>query len=365
MENEKLGLYFHIPFCIKKCSYCDFYSITDFELEKEYIDKILNEIDDFYIKNGKLSVDTIFFGGGTPSAISKKNIYRIMASVYDCFEVCDNSEISIELNPKTFDEKSLLVYKDAGINRVSMGLQSANDDELLALGRVHNFKEFLNSYYLLRELEFSNINIDIMFGLPNSNEKTLQKTLDEIKALKCEHISAYALTLSEKTPLYKMNYKYPSEDEIYEQYKLICQNLREYKHYEISNFAVKVCKHNLKYWTLKPYIGFGASAHSFFDGVRFSNVSDIYSYIKNCKKQYITSETKEDEIFELIMLSLRLDSGIDNEQIKALYNFDFIESYKDKLENFEKLGYMVKTKNGYALTEDGFFISNSIISSFL
>jgi oxygen-independent coproporphyrinogen-3 oxidase len=270
----------------------------------------------------------------------------------------------MELNPKTFDKESLLVYKKAGINRVSMGLQSANDDELEVLGRIHTYSEFLKSYHLLRELEFSNINIDIMFGLPNSTENSLQKTLEKLLGLNCEHISAYALTLSEKTPLYKLNYKYPDEDEIFGQYKLICQCLNQYRHYEISNFAKNVCRHNLKYWNCEPYIGFGASAHSYFNHTRFSNVSDISLYIKGSAKEYLEKERKEDELFDYIMLSLRLDTGINSEYIKNEYNFDFVDNNKDKIENYIKLGLMIKTKTGYTLTNDGFFVSNTIISSF-
>jgi len=353
------GMYIHIPFCIKKCGYCDFYSVSDSSLSEEYIGAVVAEIREFYADNS-LKADTVYFGGGTPTVVNPELIGRVLSEI----KLTGNAEITIEANPKTFNSEKLHKYKEYGINRISMGLQSANDSELEMLGRIHNFKEFLASYELLRKTGFDNINTDIMYGLPYSNDNTLLKTLDELKKLDCEHISAYALTLSENTPIYKKNYEYPTDDEVFSQYMLTNEALSGYDHYEISNYAKIPSRHNLKYWTNKTYIGFGVGAHSYFNNQRWENISDIKKYIEKRGKLNLQIVTEEDRYFEYIMLSLRLKSGLDLEHIKNEFKIDFLENHKAKIEKNIESGYMIRENNRISLTEKGFFVSNSIISSF-
>ena len=358
-----IGVYVHIPFCQKKCNYCDFYSITDFSDAKKYTDAVISEIREFYQNNDEIA-DTIYFGGGTPTAIEPEFIGKILSEI----KAAKNAEITIEANPKTFDSLQLMQYKKYGINRVSMGLQSAIDDELKLLGRIHSFADFLNSFEMLRNAGFHNINSDIMYGLPYSTEKTLEKTLSELVRLKCEHISAYALTLSKNTPLYKMDYKYPDDDEVFSQYELVNHMLNGYIHYEISNYASsdgKKSQHNMKYWTNKPYIGFGAGAHSYFGDKRWEIISDKEKYIAERKKENIQIIGKNDRYFEYIMLNLRLKEGIDLKYIKDEFDIDILEKYKNQIEKNMKFGYLIHENETIFLTEKGFFVSNSIISNFL
>jgi len=359
------GLYFHIPFCVKKCAYCDFYSIADTTSQTAYFEAMAKELEEYRGKN--ISVDSVFIGGGTPSVAEAGEIAHLLEKARDIFCFSPDTEITIELNPKTFDEEKLGIYGDAGVNRISMGLQSANNDELKKLGRIHTAEEFLASYQLLRKMGFSNINADIMYGLPDSSLKSLEKTLTFLKNLNCEHISAYALTLSEDSPLYQKGYRFPDDDEVYEQYCLVCERLSDYRHYEISNFTkqgMEPCRHNLKYWTRAPYIGFGAASHSFFDGKRFSNPAGISEYIDLISQEVITRDyevisTREAQ-FEELMLSLRIDLGVKTEKLPA----SFWENNQKFIEQYQKSGYLLRTKEGIRLTEQGFFVSNAIISSF-
>ncbi len=360
-----IGLYIHIPFCVSKCYYCDFYSIKNEELVQTYF-KRLNEEIRTYEKYGKLSVDTIFFGGGTPSFPNERYICDTLNSIYECFEVSKDCEITMEMNPKTFDEIKLEAYKKSGINRVSIGLQSANDNELKLLGRIHSLSDFEKAYNDVLRVGFTNISTDIMYGLPYSNIETLSKTLEYVKKLNTIHISAYALTLCENTPIMKMDYKYPTDDEVYNQYKFLCSEFSDFNHYEISNFGKIPSKHNLKYWKCEPYIGFGASAYSYFENKRFNNVIDINEYIKSenpvCD---IYENTFLDNINEYIMLSLRISCGIDFEYMKNKFSFSFSKDKMAYIEKLAKENYVSYTKKGFRLTEDGFFVSNSIISQLL
>lgn len=359
----KKGLYFHIPYCVKKCDYCDFYSVNDSGSQKAYFEAVIEEMEHY--RGKEISVDSVFIGGGTPSVADAFEIERLMERARDIFLFSPDTEITIELNPKTFDKEKLLIYRDCGINRISMGLQSANNDELLKLGRIHTKEEFLASYRLLREVGFSNINADVMYGLPDSDLESLKRTLSFLKDLDCEHISAYALTLGEDSPLYKRGYVFPDDDGVYEQYRLVCEMLSGYRHYEISNFAkqgTEPCRHNLKYWQRVPYLGFGAAAHSFFEECRWSNPSDIRSYVE----QINTGETAkrepisvEEALWETLMLSLRTDEGAKFSMLSP----DFLEKNRSLLQEYEAHGYVRLTETGFSLTEDGFFVSNSILSA--
>jgi len=311
----------------------------------------------------QIPVDSVFIGGGTPSVADETEIAKLVKKARDIFDFSSDTEITIELNPKTFDEKKLLVYRDAGINRVSMGLQSVNNDELKKLGRIHTAEEFLASYQLLRKMGFTNINADIMYGLPDSSIETLKKNLTFLKQLDCEHISAYALTLDEDSPLYRKGYVFPNDDGVYEQYCLVCEMLSQYRHYEISNFTKdgkEPCRHNLKYWTRAPYIGFGAAAHSFFGNKRFFNPSSISEYVDGNFDRCEETISKEAAYFEELMLSLRTDIGVEREKLPS----GFWQQNQALIQQYQMNGYVDVTQKGICLTEKGFFVSNAIISSF-
>ena len=360
----KAGLYFHIPYCVKKCDYCDFYSVSDLSSQKTYFDAIRQEMEHYRGKN--IPVDSVFIGGGTPSYADAKEVGKLLETAREIFSFSSDTEITIELNPKTFDQDKLLIYRESGVNRISMGLQSANDDELAKLGRIHTAREFLSSYDLLRETGFSNINTDMMYGLPDSDLKTLEYTLTFLKELDCEHISAYALTLDDGSSLYQRGYRFPDDDGVYEQYRLVCEMLSDYRHYEISNFAKKgtsPCRHNLKYWQRAPYLGFGAAAHSFFENHRWENPADIKSYVaqmqrgeQSCKVNISSQEAT----WETLMLSLRMDRGVRFSELPH----GFLEQNRSLLQQYEAHGYLIMGETGVSLTEDGYFVSNSILASF-
>ncbi len=359
------GIYVHIPFCKSKCNYCDFYSVCNDDLKESYFNRLYEEISS-YKKYGKIKIDTIFFGGGTPSLVDEKYILKTLEEIDKVFDIDKNSEITLEANPRTFSKDKLRAYINNGINRISMGLQSANNDELKKIGRLHTREDFLRAYNDVREIGFSNVNTDIIYGLMDSSLESLSKTAQFVKELNCEHISAYALTISENTPLYKMDFSYPDDDEVYAQYKFLCSYFSDYRHYEISNFGKKICRHNMKYWDMSDYIGFGAGAYSYFMGERFSNISDIGEYIK--RENPIAEKEKRDNLDELneeIMLSLRTDTGLNTDRIKEKYGYDTIKEKGSYIESFIKNGYAKNTKNGFSLTDDGFFVSNSVISHLL
>ena len=359
------GIYVHIPFCKSKCNYCDFYSVCNDDLKESYFIRLYEEISS-YKKYGKIKIDTIFFGGGTPSFVDEKYILKTLEEIDKVFDIDKNSEITLEANPRTFSKDKLRAYLKNGINRISMGLQSANDDELKKIGRLHTKEEFLRAYNDVREVGFLNVNTDIIYGLMDSSVESLFKTARFVKELNCEHISAYALTISENTPLYKMDFSYPDDDEVYAQYKFLCSFFDCYRHYEISNFGKKLCRHNMKYWDMSDYIGFGAGAYSYFMNERFSNISDIEEYIKRenpiAEKE---KRNKTDELNEEIMLSLRTDTGIDTAKLKEKHGYDIIKEKGSYIESLIKNGYAKNTKNGFSLTDDGFFVSNSVISRLL
>ena len=279
-DNKKsLGLYIHIPFCKNKCNYCDFCSVAraDSELNKKYLDSLCREIAEWSGKCRDYLVDTIYIGGGTPTVLEASELVALVEECYKLYSVADGAEISCECNPATIDKNGLRAMREGGINRLSIGLQSANENEMRALGRIHNFDDFLRTFEGAREAGFDNISADLMYGIPEQTEKSLLYSLETLSSLSPEHISAYCLKVEGNTPFARLGDKLilPDEDTQYAMYKLIVDYLRSrgYDRYEISNFSKKgrESRHNLRYWTGKDYIGFGAAAHSYFDSERFSN----------------------------------------------------------------------------------------------
>lgn len=358
------GVYVHIPFCVKKCGYCDFNSFDNIaHLKKQYKDRIIEEINAY---DGDAKADTVFFGGGTPTSMETEDLLEIIAAVKNKFEF-DNIEFSVEANPATVDGRGLLLLRQSGVNRLSIGLQSANDNELKALGRVHSFSQFLKTYEDAVFAGFDNINVDLMFGIPEQTIKSFDNTLKTVVALNPSHISCYSLIIEENTPFYNATLNLPDEDTEREMYYHAVDYFSQngYNHYEISNFARdgKHCRHNIKYWERENYIGFGAGACSMINNVRIQNTGNVLQYINdnNPQSEYIN---KEDALAEHIFLGLRMIDGFNVKNVENIYNINFYEKYKSIIDKYVKTGY-IEFGERLKLTRKGISVSNVIMSEFL
>jgi len=374
---KKLGIYVHIPFCKKKCNYCDFYSIKwSDEVENRYINALIKEIKSY---NGEKNiVDTIFFGGGTPTIIKPENMGRIIEELKNTFMVDESSEISIEANPNTLTNENLSIYKKIGINRLSIGVQSLNDEILNKIGRLHNSNEALEAIDRARAFGYENLNVDIMFNIPGQTIIDIEYTINKIMEHHVNHISFYSLKLEKGTPMYLMEKDnkiiMPEEDverDMYYAGRSIMEQ-SDIKQYEISNFAKYgyECKHNLKYWNQEEYLGFGPSAHSFLDNKRFSNPADISLYCDNAEQNIFNRTTQEildDEalIFEYIMLKLRLTDGLDLNKFKEKFNVDFYDKYEKQITYLLSNNLIEYCKNNIKLTNRGMDISNYVFEEFM
>lgn len=339
---KKLGIYIHIPFCTKKCDYCDFYSVKWMEtLEDKYIKSAINELTSYSELKNKYLVDTIFLGGGTPSILKTDNLEKLINSVKSIFTVTEDAEITLEANPNTLNKYNLNEYKKMGINRLSIGIQSLDDTILKNIGRIHNSKEALGAIEKAKEEVFTNINADVMFNIPGQTIESIENTILRLIEKGIKHISYYSLKLEEGTPMYILerdNKITMPKEELEREMYYAGRDIME-KHglvqYEISNFAVTgfECRHNLKYWNQEEYIGIGPSAHSFFNAVRYNNPSDLKEYIQgalrgNFQRNIQESLTEESLIFEYIMLRLRLNEGLKFTDFKKKFSIDFFEKYK-------------------------------------
>ena len=377
-NNEKapsiLGLYIHIPFCRTKCLYCDFCSFVsrdDGERER-YVDALLREIHER--GTDKYAVDTVYFGGGTPSLLSSQQIGRILSAVRENFKLTDDVEVTLECNPMTHldDGKEYFsAIHRLGVNRLSLGVQSALDSELKLIGRRHSFEEAKRTFSCARESGFDNISIDLMFGIPSQTVNSLDYSLDEFISLGAEHISIYSLQLEEGTPLHRMQSRYEiaDDDAVADMYLAINQRMKAagYVHYEISNFAKegKKSRHNSKYWRLDEYLGLGLAAHSDFGGERSENTCDLSDYLEG--KYYLSGNEigKAEREVEFIMLGLRMKEGISKSEFYERFKIDFDEKYGEKVKNLAKLGFISDSPEKFALTEKGFAVSNMILSQIL
>lgn len=355
-----LGIYIHIPFCIKKCPYCNFYStsICKYDVNR-YINAILNHINIY--KKTDSRVNTLYFGGGTPSLLNTKHIEKLILAVETNFKLHNQSEITIEINPNTLNRNKLLNLKDMGINRLSFGVQSFNDNELNMLGRTHTAAEAFNIIELAKNLGFENISIDIMIGIPGQTIESLNNTLSIIERLNIQHLSLYQLKIEKGTPFYNNTPNSIADDDVVSYFYIVaCKKLEGMglKQYEISNFAKrgKQSKHNLKYWTLQDYLGFGPSAHSFFKGTRFYNIPNLDIYMSNPTK---TIKEPTDINFEWFILSLRLNSGISIYELKCR-NF-WTKNFEFKIKKLEKEKIIVVKNNKISLTLKGMLLQNSVI----
>ncbi len=355
--TKPLGLYIHIPFCLKKCNYCDFYSvaITD-SVKRDYVKALIREIKQW---GGKLSrpINTVYLGGGTPSLLAEF-LPEIMGEIKNSFEILEDAEITMEMNPADNSRQVLEYAKKIGVNRLSIGAQSGDNAELKILGRRHTAEQTTETVKLAREFGFQNISLDIMLGLPHSTKESLKKSLEFITNLNPEHISAYILKIEENTVFDRIydSLNIPDDDRTAEQYLQMCDYLKfkGYEHYEISNFTKgHPSRHNLKYWELEDYLGIGSSAHSFIDGKRFYYRRNLNDFIEGTSPLPDGQGGNEEE---RIMLALRLGKGL---------KIDFNPALTKKCELFQKNGFLRFTNDRIILTDKGMLLSNSIITEIM
>lgn len=365
---KKIGVYIHIPFCKQKCLYCDFVSYSKMEdMQKEYIEALKKEIKNWKDNNKDKQINTIYIGGGTPSYIDSKYIIEILNLIGK------SEDITIEVNPGTVTEEKLQDYKTAGINRLSIGLQSTNDNLLKEIGRIHNYCEFENTYKLARKVGFENINVDLMIGLPNQTIQDIKQTLNRIIELDPEHVSVYSLIVEEGTPMQKLieegTLKLPDEEKERQMYWYVKNylELNGYKHYEISNFAKPgfESKHNMDCWNQEEYIGFGVAAHSYINGKRFCNTSNIKEYL--IKKTVIIQEiqNKQDKMKEYMLLGLRKIDGVSIQKFKNKFKENPIMLFRKELQKLSNEKLLNIDGDNIKLTNKGLDLANLVWEEFV
>lgn len=375
-DSPKLGLYVHIPFCLKKCAYCDFYSQTDYALTDLYLTALLKEAELLAARYAACSVDTVYIGGGTPSSLTTAQLARLLEALASLFSIEKGAEFTLEANPATLDREKLAVLKQGGVNRLSIGLQSASDSELRTLSRSHTFEAFYRTYSLSRAF-FDNISLDLMFGLPDQTRESFSQTLDTAVKLAPEHLSVYALKIEEGTPFAQKadSLALPDEDAVSDMYLYACAFLEKngYRQYEISNFAKQGCcsRHNLRYWKREAYFGLGPGAHSFVENRRYANLRDIHRYCEallDKEEPPLAEETvlcDTDVLEEEIMLSLRLTEGLDLSHLRKKTGYAMEKAARDKLIFYQKNGFLKRVGDRIAFTPKGFLVSNTILSELL
>lgn len=365
------GLYIHFPFCEKKCNYCDFYSLANISKKEEYVNSILREIK----KTERLKLDTVYFGGGTPSLMDGVQLQGILDSIRQCHDLSENAEITLEANPMTLSHShKLSELRSVGINRLSLGVQSFSNEELLALGRGHSASDAVDTVRSAQQAGFDNLSLDLMFAIPYQTVKSFETGLDLAISLGVQHVSVYALSIEEKT-VFGVKQKrgedlhLPNEDEEAEMYFLACKKLNEagFEHYEISNFAKdgKRSRHNMKYWLGEEYVGIGASAHSYFKGERYSTPADINAFCKEAIKENCYTNTPEDRAEEAVFLALRLRDGLDIPTLRALHSVETDRNFEETVSQLVDQGFCTYDGRRLSLTEKGFFVSNTIIVKIL
>lgn len=363
-----MGLYLHIPFCVKKCAYCDFYSAFAGENALDgYTEGLISQIKNLGGRLCRPLIDTVYFGGGTPSLLGER-IIPVTKAVREAFRLAEGAEITLEINPAGESEKVLSAAKKAGVNRLSIGAQSGDKATLSLLGRTHTAEDTLNTVNAARKMGFKNISLDLMIGLPDSDINTLKADLDFVLSAEPDHISAYILKLEQNTLFYKKreSLNLPDEDETAEQYLYMCRYLEEkgFSHYEISNFAKPGFEggHNLKYWNCEEYLGIGPSAHSFLKGERFYYPRDTRAFLRG---EPPISDGKGGDREEYIMLRLRLKDGLVFQKYRERFGEDLPEGVKKAALPLKNAGLLNITPDGISLTDRGMLLSNSIITNLL
>lgn len=375
----KKSLYIHIPFCKAKCHYCDFVSFARCESQYEsYVNALCQELEQRSTELQQDSIRTIFIGGGTPTVLSEHQIAKIMDTLVKNYNILEDCEISMESNPGTLTQEKIDYIGRSPINRISMGLQSTHDQLLKRLGRIHSYEVFNKNYEDLRKAGISNINVDLMFGLPDQNLAQFKESLQVVASLSPEHISAYGLIVEEGTPFYKAyeqdRLPLPQEEVERNMYHLCNQFLGEqgYKHYEISNYAKpsRECRHNMVYWQLEDYVGFGVSAHSYHQGYRYENTSSLDDYLKQADQGEFISYNKmqvdsKSLMEEFMFLGLRLLKGVERESFQHRFGRSIEEVYQGKIEKLCGQDLLMLEKGRYHLTKRGLDLSNQVLSDFL
>ena len=411
MDKNNLELYIHMPFCVKKCEYCDFLSFpADTNTQIKYVHALLNEIRFYGEKMSGFRVSTIYIGGGTPSWLEPELVTAVMEQIYKSFRVYEDAEISIECNPGTVTAAKLQAYRRAGINRLSIGLQSTNNTELKTLGRIHTYEQFLKTYELARNEGFTNINVDLMRGLPHQSAESFADTLQRVIRLKPEHISAYSLIIEKGTPFYE-KYKFdmvrqeagmkteelPTEDDTYKMLKLTQRVLAKagYERYEISNYAKPgyACRHNVGYWTRENYLGLGLGAASLIDNVRYSNTRELYEYIEICRElTFLPPEVfapeegmdapergwfgsnlhteaavvnRKAQMEEFMFLGLRMTEGISRNEFETNFGMPIEAAYVQVLPDLQAQKLIEKREGRVYLTDRGMDVANYVMAQFL
>lgn len=402
MNKKKLELYVHIPFCVKKCAYCDFLSFPgNQKIQEEYTEKLIQEIKYQSTGMSDYQVVSVFVGGGTPSILNPEDMTRVFSAIREGFDVYSEAEITIEANPGTVTAEGLRAYQEAGINRISLGLQSADDRELQDLGRIHTYDEFLKSFQRVRMAGFDNVNVDLISAIPGQTVESWKNTLKKVTMLKPEHISAYSLIVEEGTPYYdrygghvEMDSHHltekerrrlmalpdlPDENSEREMYYLTRNFLNEqgYERYEISNYSKRgyECRHNIGYWTGTEYLGLGLGASSYLSGCRFHNTSVLREYqsaefeneesFHKVLRQEFDCLTMEEKMEEYMFLGLRLMIGVSAQEFAGNFGQNIWDVYGPVLDKSEKEGLLEYKAGNYRLTDRGIDISNYVMSRFL
>ena len=381
-----MELYIHIPFCVKKCDYCDFLSFAaDEQTQKSYVAALQKELAFYGAKYKDRRITTIFIGGGTPSWLKEDYMQAIMETVYHYFSVEQDAEITIECNPGTITEHKFEVYRRIGINRLSIGLQSVHNEELKILGRIHTFEQFLKTYDMARKHGFSNINIDLMSSLPGQTPEIFCDSLYQVLKLKPEHISAYSLIIEKGTPFYDL-YKFdavrqaagmqteslPTEEEEYQTTKMTQHILKEagYHWYEISNFAKPgyECRHNIGYWKRVDYLGVGLGASSLIDNVRYSNTRDLYTYLSvpaDSLHETAAQITRNEQMEEFMFLGLRMRDGFYRDEFTQAFGIPIEAVYGDALNHLQQEELLLKREGRIYLTDKGMDLNNYVVAQFM
>ena len=376
--SDKAELYIHIPFCVRKCLYCDFLSFpADDAVKEKYVDALCEEIMCIGEERCKASLSSVFIGGGTPSILPGRDIERIMKCITDSFKLDEDAEITIECNPGTVDDEKLHIYRDCGINRISFGLQSADDGELKRLGRIHSYGDFVESYSKAVSAGFTNINVDLMSDIPGQTLSSWENTLRKVCSLEPApaHISAYSLIVEEGTPFWDMQEEgkldIPEEDTDREMYHMTSRILSEYGYarYEISNYAQPgyECRHNVGYWTGIPYYGAGLDAASYYDHARYVNTDDMDSYLRDpAACHFLTERLGTDDLMsEFMILGLRMTKGVSFAEFQSRFGISLKEKYGHQAEGFIKDG-LLEEKGGFLrLTDRGLDLANVVMRSFI
>ncbi len=400
---KNLELYIHIPFCCKKCAYCDFLSFSsDEKTQMAYADALIREIEFYGPKMKEFLISTIFIGGGTPTWLDEDKMLEILDTIYAYFNISPEAEITMECNPGTVTPEKLKKYRKAGVNRLSIGLQSADDEELELLGRIHNYETFVNTYEMAIKAGFFNINIDLMSGIPYQTAEKFLHSLQRVVCLKPKHISVYSLIIEKGTPFYE-TYKFdlvkqeagietemlPTEDEVYRTTKLTQQFLARagYEQYEISNFAQPgyACDHNIGYWTRENYLGLGLGAASLVENVRYTNMTDLNAYIEQSKQMKMVSFeqpngdielgtnlhvaadviSRKAQMEEFMFLGLRMNRGVTRAKFEECFGIPIEGIYSTTLDNLKKQGFLKMSAGNITLTEKGQDLSNYVLAQFL